>query len=92
MKEDIYVNYTLGGKPWQPRFIAGLDQKICTQCSFCLKICPGSVFKRTVKGTIEPRGYKNCIGCGVCEKMCKESAIKCATYQEIKDNGLLPLA
>lgn len=84
------VNYRLGGDEWQPRFIARLDPKKCVSCGLCLNTCPGGVFLRTVKGTVEPRNRRRCLGCAVCEKICPEKAISCATYAELKDHGLLP--
>ncbi|NCB38758.1 MAG: hypothetical protein EOM80_08310 [Erysipelotrichia bacterium] len=72
-----YVNYTLGGSEWIPRFINALDQRLCTQCCSCVQVCPAGVFARTVKGTVEPVNRKNCIGCAVCERMCAYKAIKC---------------
>lgn len=76
------VNLTLGGSEWQPRFIFLLDQKKCSQCCMCVKVCPAGVFRRTVKGTVEATARNGCIGCGVCERMCSDRAIICQPLSE----------
>jgi len=90
MNEERLINYRLGGEEWQPRFLASFDGKKCVSCGLCMNTCPGSVFIRTVKGMIEPRNRRRCIGCAVCERICPEKAIKCATFTELADQGLLP--
>lgn len=82
MSRSAQVNHTLGGLEWIPRFIHALDQKLCSQCCLCIKLCPGGVFRRTVKGTVEPVNAKNCIGCTVCEKNCPCHAITCLPYEQ----------
>ncbi len=77
MHRQRNVNYRLGGGEWVPRFISSLDQKRCNQCCTCVKVCPSQVFKRTVKGTVEPLHRNNCIGCTVCERLCPAQAIVC---------------
>jgi len=86
MSRSAQVNYTLGGFEWVPRFISSLDQKLCIQCCLCVKICPGQVFRRTVKGTVEKANARNCIGCTVCEKNCPRNAIICRPLEEHKEN------
>jgi NAD-dependent dihydropyrimidine dehydrogenase PreA subunit len=86
MKNEMYVNYTLGGKEWKPRFIKGIDKKLCSQCGICLSLCPANVFARTVKATIEALNKANCRGCACCEKMCKEKAIVCIPIEELRVN------
>lgn len=83
------ANLRLGGEEWQPRFIARLDAKKCVSCGLCLNTCPGGVFLRTVKGSIEAKKRRRCIGCAVCEKICPEKAITCATLDELQRMGLL---
>ncbi|PKL46689.1 MAG: hypothetical protein CVV42_15475 [Candidatus Riflebacteria bacterium HGW-Riflebacteria-2] len=78
MHSRRYVNYRLGGGEWVPRFISSLDQKRCNQCCTCVQLCPASVFKRTVKGTVEPINRQDCIGCTVCERHCPAHAITCS--------------
>lgn len=77
MKDDKYTNLTLGGDNWTPKFVTKIDQSRCSQCCFCVKICPANVFAKTVKGTVEAIRIINCYGCTSCERMCKEKAIKC---------------
>lgn len=77
MKTDKYINQTLGGKEWEPRFIVGINQKTCSQCCFCIKICPAGVFSKTVKGTVEALRTHLCHGCTCCERMCKQKSITC---------------
>lgn len=82
MNSSRRVNLTLGGREWQPRFIYRLDQQKCSQCCMCIKVCPSGVFRRTVKGTVEPSNRNACIGCGVCERMCSDKAITCQSLSE----------
>ncbi|KAF1081475.1 MAG: hypothetical protein GQF41_2281 [Candidatus Rifleibacterium amylolyticum] len=77
MHSRRYVNYRLGGDEWVPRFINSLDQKSCNQCCTCVRLCPAQVFRRTVKGSVEPVNRNNCIGCTVCERQCPTRAITC---------------
>ena len=77
MNTDKYTNLTLGGKTWKPRFITKINQSLCSQCCFCIKVCPAKVFTKTVKGTVEALYADNCKGCASCERMCKQNAIIC---------------
>ncbi|PKL42486.1 MAG: hypothetical protein CVV41_13115 [Candidatus Riflebacteria bacterium HGW-Riflebacteria-1] len=78
MHSQRNVNYRLGGGEWVPWFINTLEQNLCTQCCTCVRVCPAQVFKRTVKGTVEPTNRNNCIGCTVCSHQCPAGAIVCA--------------
>jgi len=77
MHSQRIVNYRFGGNEWVPRFISALNQNRCNQCCTCVQICPAQVFKRTVKGIVEPINRDNCIGCTVCERQCPVAAITC---------------
>lgn len=84
MKKDRFINYTLGGEEWIPRFIKGIDPKKCSKCAFCTKVCPAGVFVRTVTAAIKPLNKSKCIGCGCCERLCKDEAITCAPFDQKK--------
>lgn len=63
---------------WQTAFIDHIDEKKCTGCGVCVRVCP-----RRVLGMQESKGREiavvinaeNCIGDGSCTKVCEPKAI-----------------
>ncbi|MEK6645341.1 MAG: DUF362 domain-containing protein [Candidatus Firestonebacteria bacterium] len=51
-----------------------MDEKICTKCGTCAKICPVSAIK-WVKGYPKV-DYKKCIECLCCSELCKYKAVE----------------
>ncbi len=69
------VNRTRGGEPWSPVFVEAIDRDRCTDCGFCIKVCPAGVFQTSADRKVIIARPDDCRGCGVCMKMCKEKAL-----------------
>jgi len=51
-----------------------MDQKLCTGCGMCLKVCPHAVFAlRNKKAVIVSKD--SCMECGACAKNCAFHAL-----------------
>lgn len=71
---------TYGGLYWVQRFIKEIDYTKCSNCGFCVKVCPAAVFKfENQKVILANKEF--CRGCEVCERMCKVKAITCLSIE-----------
>ena len=66
---------------------AEIDERICTKCDACLKICPQDAILSDIRVNFVKR--KRCIGCGKCIKVCKHQAISMYS-QKIDLREVLP--
>jgi Na+-translocating ferredoxin:NAD+ oxidoreductase RNF subunit RnfB len=61
------------------RYLAVVDEDLCTGCQVCLKRCPfNAIEMRPVPGSKKQKAYiinDNCKGCGVCIVGCKQKAM-----------------
>lgn len=68
---------------WSPatvavvRYVAdiSIDEKLCTGCGECVKVCPRSVLELS-GGKVRVTNLMNCIICRQCEKVCEPRALK----------------
>jgi heterodisulfide reductase subunit A-like polyferredoxin len=77
------------GKFWaKSRFLAHIDQHVCTGCQTCVERCmfdaiemvkvPGS---KKLKAKVDP---EKCYGCGVCVLKCKPEALSMETARPLE--------
>jgi dihydroorotate dehydrogenase (NAD+) catalytic subunit len=68
------TNQYLGETNWIPH-VAQVDEKLCTGCKRCVRVCPHSALSMNSED-IAQVNEKRCTGCGLCWYECPESAIK----------------
>lgn len=57
------------------KYSVQIDQKFCTTCGLCKRICPADAITKDEEDTYRI-DKKHCLVCLDCTKMCKKSAIK----------------
>jgi len=57
-------------------FIAEVEEKLCTGCKSCLKVCPYDAITRDEEKNVAVVNTALCMGCGTCVAACPSGAIK----------------
>ncbi|MGI5892055.1 MAG: DUF362 domain-containing protein [Bacillota bacterium] len=53
-----------------------IDKKICTNCGFCIEICPVKPKALSRQASAPVYNYHKCIRCFCCQELCPQGAIK----------------
>jgi heterodisulfide reductase subunit A len=61
--------------------VASVEEKICSGCGTCVKLCPYNAIAKTEFGVAEVNPIL-CKGCGVCGASCPERAITISHFTD----------
>jgi ferredoxin len=73
------------GSPEDPApFVPRLDQKRCSGCDACARLCPHNAIRIELEGAL-PTAYvidvDQCTGCGICVDVCEQAAVDIRRWQ-----------